>query len=1357
MSAPDGDIPPAPPLSEVLADAQAELLTPASPVDREVPGLDAGVPPPPSFADVMADGHGVEMGPWAAAIPDSEPAPAGAGLEISPGDEPVQSVGASSGPEGFDAETVEGTDDARGASAFGLDAESSPGEDAAYGAIASAGSDGFDASRAGESTSGDDSAQDAIAPALDAESSPGIGPGGFDAPGAGEPSSGDDSIASAWFDAESSPGEDAAYGAIASSGSGGSGSSSGDDLAHGAIASARTDSESSPADDAAAGAIASGGSDGFYAPGPGESTSGDDSPQPDGASPLDAVAGPVPDGALAESGAAGAPAESLPTDVDAPQGAVVSATSADTTGAPSVLDPTHPVGLSKRAPDASGPSAAGGAPSLAGPATTTAPSPLTASTEAAATVVDTADEGAPATLVAVDAPPDADPPSAGAALEFGSPPVDDVAAGDAALVAQSNEFAAGHAAAPSGATEPDAIAERDQHSAPSGEAPSATALVASPVDESASDVADASAEDIAESTIADVLDVAFAPAVEHPTLHRAELALARALAAESRAIEPAPKRPTVEPIDANVKIESHQIGDQTLVERAVPLRVREVAAADAVLGGVVDVAVDNAVASYVLGHGRRVSDQTLDEDLPPELVKLAAKKSQSVAPLSMREVVRSGPPQPAVDEAPATAKSEPPARRESPPATSTFPPAADASDAEFEGALGDLQEVDNPVAPPPKIVASVPDVVHTPIGHTLKFDEEPTQHDAQIPSMRRVRSPSIIGEAALPTAPVPEVESVGIAVSVKGFDADSKRPKAAVSRSMSAVEQSAPLPILGNETPEPVRQSSRPDPSAVQSLPEEPPGIDATSESPQMAGVDIGGRWVRVGVMAGGQVKLLRVDREPYYSSLVALGDDGRSVVVGEHALAVAEADPSRAVSIIELLRAVDQSPIAHPDARERVGRDPNGRYVATIGQRTFVLADVLRKFLKPIAPAISAQLGGGRPRVYMSIPNDLPDAATSLLQKAAEGAGLIAELISEPLAMIRAYEFAIAGLESILTVDLGATHLGVAVSRRGRDGFFVLDSRWDAKVSAEQLDEAVAELALNEVGLRLDAVGPQARRHIMAEVERARVDLRRDPMVNIDVPVPVAGERPRIETVAIPRSRIYQVTQSVTDEVIMAAGSALTTASIHPKAIGAVIVGGSAGAFPPLVGALTTMTGKEPLQSVLPSEVITLGLAEAADDRSDNAELKKAEGLVAAIGISLPGGRFKPLIVTGSKLPASHSRRYPTTRDGQTEVELTFYQGNTDLVSAASHLGTLALRDVTKAERGRVAVDVEVSLDVDAVMTVTLSEVYSGKKMRLVVPTQQTPSDRRSQLARRPSIEDLSGPARAKPKKGFFGRLFGR
>jgi molecular chaperone DnaK len=334
---------------------------------------------------------------------------------------------------------------------------------------------------------------------------------------------------------------------------------------------------------------------------------------------------------------------------------------------------------------------------------------------------------------------------------------------------------------------------------------------------------------------------------------------------------------------------------------------------------------------------------------------------------------------------------------------------------------------------------------------------------------------------------------------------------------------------------------------------------------------------------------------------------------------------------------------------------------------------------------------------------------------------------------------------------------------RRGRDGFAVASSKIDLSISAASLDERMVQLVLDDLarhGSEELARDPEIQRRLLHAAEAARKDIqtKRDQTVELGVSMPEAGGASGVmveRSFKLPRSRVYQAVEPVVDKVIEVVRAVLGDAGISPRALGAIVLGGAGGAFPSLVQALTALAGKEPAHAHPPSDVIARGLARF-DARPAPKRGERPSSLGAGIGIGLPGGRFRPLIPAGAKLPSKLSRKHATARDDQTELELAVYQGGAEFVKGCVHLGTIALDGIPRAARGDVQVDVDIEVDADAVVSITLSEETSGRKKRLRVASEQTPPERREQL-KRAVVEDLSDPTKAKQKKGLLGRLFKR
>jgi uncharacterized protein (TIGR02266 family) len=562
---------------------------------------------------------------------------------------------------------------------------------------------------------------------------------------------------------------------------------------------------------------------------------------------------------------------------------------------------------------------------------------------------------------------------------------------------------------------------------------------------------------------------------------------------------------------------------------------------------------------------------------------------------------------------------------------------------------------------------------------------------------------------------------------------------------------SAPLPLL--------RVGGAGKKTSVE-LPRLAPSVE---HGTRVLGVDFGGQSVRVGLLERGELELLSSAGSPHLPALVAARQDG-SLVTGAKARAIRLDHPDRAVSPRALLRALGRPELA--DTLRMA--EEQGRWTVLLGERRHELDRLLTVFFAGIREAIHQELGHERFRVVLSVPLDLePEARQRLLAACVEARLQVARLETEPDAMLRAYNLEEHGVDSALLVDVGATHAAVTVVRRAREGFAVVASAWENELSAGTLDGRVADLALDELARQAGEdhrADPAARLRLQEAAELARLDIRRAATLELKATLPAPGGASGVgleRTLRLPRSRVYQLTEDLVAALAARARDLLRDSGIAPRSIGAIVVAGSAGQYPPLLEALTELTHREPLIAVPPSHVLALGLARsgAAEERAEAS--RRPDALVASIGMELTGGRFRALLPAGTRLPTTLERTYPTTRDNQTEIELRFFQGDAEFVRSCAALGPVALRGLSRADKGEVKIALALSVAADGVVTIRLSEPRSGLVAELITATQQTPEERRRQLGT--SRGPTSSPRREvpsgspPPKRGLFERLFGK
>ncbi|MBI2378520.1 MAG: TIGR02266 family protein [Deltaproteobacteria bacterium] len=558
----------------------------------------------------------------------------------------------------------------------------------------------------------------------------------------------------------------------------------------------------------------------------------------------------------------------------------------------------------------------------------------------------------------------------------------------------------------------------------------------------------------------------------------------------------------------------------------------------------------------------------------------------------------------------------------------------------------------------------------------------------------------------------------------------------------------------------------------------------APKPAPQrLAGVDFGSRWIRV-ASYDGSAKLLHIEGADRFPSVVAARLDG-ALVSGSEAVVILGNDPSRAVFPRNILSAMRNGRVEHALITRPKGvaapeiEVSDGRIAVTLAGYSFELEQLLTVLFQPVRHALSSVLGSERPRVLVAVPDGLEDSTKALLARSLGAAGLELERwVSELDAALEAYEIDRRPVDTVVLVDLGASHLGLALARRGRSGFGHLGSLWVPEISAQTYDDALVELLLAEVA-RHDgsdrARDPAVRQRLAEALSRSRPD-HRDGRIEVTLTLPAGGASGVSvqRTLTLSGQRVESALEGQVKRTLDRVLELLRESGVHPRALGTIVLAGSAASHRSLVKSLIQATGRTPLESIQPSDVFALGLAAigarlvsgtappapaplAAPPPLAPAHPKASSPTLArSVGIVLPGGRVLRLFPVGSPLPKKIERVHATTRDDQADLDVVFCQGEDEFVSGCVPVGKVALDDLPKGKRGTVEVRLEIEIDAEGVLQATLSEESSGRKIRFLTATAQTPESRRRDLGQKPVFEDLSDKSRPRTKS-LFGRLFGR
>jgi len=525
-------------------------------------------------------------------------------------------------------------------------------------------------------------------------------------------------------------------------------------------------------------------------------------------------------------------------------------------------------------------------------------------------------------------------------------------------------------------------------------------------------------------------------------------------------------------------------------------------------------------------------------------------------------------------------------------------------------------------------------------------------------------------------------------------------------------------------------------------------------------GVEFGARSIRIGRFERKEFRAVGLPTGHPLPGLVFVRQDG-TLKAGPRARVVAETEPQRCVSVLELLMAVQEGKITRKDL-PLLGWGPEGGLVQIHGYR-FEIYELLLELMRGVKDLIDRELQSTPYRVFLGLPAGLDPLAGSLLRNALKEVGMkLAESPGLTESHVAAFHLEDEPIDSALLVMVDELSVGIGVVKRtGAQGLrTVFERRYD-DVSARVLDDAVVELTLRSL---LQQAGEDHRQDPASVVRVreafavARQDLRRTPTVELKVSLPAPGGAANVtldRTIQLARSRIYGVGETIVNQLHDHVTGALSELGIAPHSIGMVLLSGEGASYPPFGQMLAQLTGKEPSMMMPATTAYVQGLARWGRAHEQRNIARRPDTLDASIGIELPGQRFRPLLAAGTRLPTVLKRSQPI-RDSQSELELRLHQGEGETIRGCTPLGSIALRDLPKGTSRKV----ELSLEVDAsgILTVTLLETKSGRTVEQTFATAQTPPEVRRPVPVTTAEPGPSpGPADDGPKSGLLGRLFGK
>lgn len=353
--------------------------------------------------------------------------------------------------------------------------------------------------------------------------------------------------------------------------------------------------------------------------------------------------------------------------------------------------------------------------------------------------------------------------------------------------------------------------------------------------------------------------------------------------------------------------------------------------------------------------------------------------------------------------------------------------------------------------------------------------------------------------------------------------------------------------------------------------------------------------------------------------------------------------------------------------------------------------------------------------KAVITVPAYFNDSQRQATRDAGRLAGLdVLRIINEPTAASLAYGLGLDREKSSLVAvyDLGGGTFDLTILRI-EDGIFdVLATRGDTYLGGDDFDMAVVSFWSGKYGFPVPD-RPAERNSLRLEAEKIRIALN-----NSDS----ASTHWNGRILELNRYEFESCSSDLVDKTLDCCKLALADSGLSSQDLDEVILVGGSTRMYLIQDAVQKYFGKKGHIELDPDEAVALGAAIQADILSGRRkDMLLLDVNPLSLGIETMGGIMDVVIPRNSKLPAHQARNYTTHKDGQTQLKISVYQGERDLVEHNRKLGEFILKNIPPMPAGLPKIEVSFKVDSDGILHVKAKELRSGTVQEIQIRSQFT------------------------------------
>ncbi len=394
------------------------------------------------------------------------------------------------------------------------------------------------------------------------------------------------------------------------------------------------------------------------------------------------------------------------------------------------------------------------------------------------------------------------------------------------------------------------------------------------------------------------------------------------------------------------------------------------------------------------------------------------------------------------------------------------------------------------------------------------------------------------------------------------------------------------------------------------------------------------------------------------------------------------------------------------------------------LGNHRFKAEELSSMVLRALKEDAEHYLGEEITEAVISVPAYFDDKRRKATKRAGELAGLKVErMISEPTAAAVAYGLYDKNKDTrFLVFDLGGGTFDVSVLELYHNILEVRAVAGDNYLGGEDFTEVMVKLFLQKSGLQMQNLTEKEQVRLYRQAERAKCAISDEAQVTMSF---LHGEE--MQEVEVTAKEYGDVCEELLLKIREPVKKSLADAGLKLGDIDEVILIGGATRLAVVRDFLIRLFRKFPDTKLNPDETVAIGAAIQAAMKERREEVKEViltdvcsftlgtEVVVEYEEGKYEDGRFCPIIERNTVIPASHTERLYTVRDNQEMVKVRVLQGESRFARNNLFLGELDIA-IPKAPKGKEAVDVTYTYDINSLLEVEVEVVSTGVKQKMII-----------------------------------------